>query len=110
MIPPGSRNMNLPRHDSSAGVNPAARPCITVIEAVALVSLGADYKDQVRPFLARHCLECHGGQKPKGDLRLDQLAADFAGAANREKWLAVLKRVKAGEMPPKSKPRPSEKE
>src|SRR5207253_4094999 len=28
----------------------------------------------------------------------------------RGRWLAVLKRIHAGEMPPKSKPRPSEKE
>jgi mono/diheme cytochrome c family protein len=67
------------------------------------------YQDQIRPFLARHCLECHG-EKPKSDLRLDGLSADFADAASREQWLTVLKRVKAGEMPPKPKPRPSEKE
>jgi cytochrome c553 len=64
----------------------------------------------VRPFLARHCLSCHGADKPKGDLRLDRLSADFADSALRDRWLALLKRVKAGEMPPKGKPRPSEKE
>jgi mono/diheme cytochrome c family protein len=68
------------------------------------------YDDQVRPFLNRHCLECHGAEKPKGDLRLDRLSPDFADDASRERWLAVLKRLKAGEMPPKSKPRPPEKE
>src|SRR4051812_17876980 len=59
------------------------------------------YDDQVRPFLARHCLACHGAEKPKGDLRLDTLSPDFNDPASRERWLAVLKRVKAGEMPPK---------
>src|SRR5438034_4827829 len=68
------------------------------------------YDDQVRPFLVRHCLECHGVEKPKGDLRLDQLALDFADPASRERWLTVRKRLQAGEMPPKSKPRPPEKE
>ncbi|HJZ55150.1 MAG TPA: DUF1592 domain-containing protein [Gemmataceae bacterium] len=68
------------------------------------------YDEQVRPFLARHCLECHAGEKPKGDFRLDQLSPNFASDANRERWLAVLKRVKAGEMPPKAKPRPPEKD
>jgi cytochrome c553 len=62
--------------------------------------------DRVRPFLVRHCLECHGAEKPKGDLRLDRLAPDFADGASREQWLTVLKRLQAGEMPPKSKPRP----
>src|SRR5262245_60164345 len=68
------------------------------------------YEDQVRPFLARHCRECHGVEKPKGNFRLDRLTPDFADEANRERWLTVLKRVKAGEMPPKPKPRPPEKE
>src|SRR5262245_57698992 len=68
------------------------------------------FDDQVRPFLARHCLECHGAEKPKGDLRLDRLAPDFAQAANSDKWQAVLKRLKAGEMPPKAKPRPADKD
>jgi mono/diheme cytochrome c family protein len=64
----------------------------------------------VRAFLARHCLQCHGGKKPKGNLGLDRLAPDLADAANREVWLTVLKRVQAGEMPPKSKARPTRQE
>jgi hypothetical protein len=66
--------------------------------------------EPIRPFLARHCLGCHSGEKPKGNFHLDRLAADFSDEVSRERWLAVLKRVKAGEMPPKSKPRPEEKE
>ncbi len=68
------------------------------------------YDDQVRPFLVRHCLECHGTEKPKGDLRLDRLIPDFASEASRERWLTVLERVKTGAMPPQSKPRPPEQE
>jgi hypothetical protein len=67
-------------------------------------------EEQVRSFLAQYCLGCHGTEKPKGDLRLDRLTADFSEETSRQHWLAVLKRVKAGEMPPKAKPRPSEKE
>jgi hypothetical protein len=65
---------------------------------------------QVRPFLARHCLGCHGGEKPKGNLRLDKLSEDFAQEATRERWLAVLEQVTSGTMPPKTKPRPPERE
>src|SRR5262245_53413216 len=57
--------------------------------------------DHVRPFLARHCVECHGAKRPKGDLDLAALPLDFSREAHRERWLAVLKRVQAGEMPPK---------
>src|SRR5439155_901898 len=88
---------------------------IAAILAVAVTSATAAgdsgyYGDQVRPFLTRHCLECHGGSKPKGDFRIDQLSPDFAGQANVERWLTVQKRLQAGEMPPKAKPRPPAKE
>jgi hypothetical protein len=73
-------------------------------------SAGKQAPDQVRAFLTKHCLECHGAEKPKGKFRVDQLSADFADQAGRERWLAVLKRVQAGEMPPKGKPRPAEEE
>src|SRR6266516_2051553 len=66
--------------------------------------------DPFRTFLTKHCQECHSGEKPKGDFSLDKLAPDFDNAANRERWLAVLKRVQAGEMPPKAKPRPVAKD
>src|SRR2546423_1336815 len=66
--------------------------------------------DQLRAFLTRHCQECHSGKKPKGNFSLDKLAPDFDNTANRERWLAVLKRVQAGEMPPKAKPRPAQKD
>src|SRR5262245_45268343 len=68
------------------------------------------FEDQVRPFLVKHCLACHGMEKPKGDLRLDRLGVDFGDAASRKTWQRALERVRAGEMPPKGKPRPSEKE
>jgi mono/diheme cytochrome c family protein len=70
----------------------------------------AAFTDRVRPFLARHCLECHGASKPKGDLRLDRISTDFMDPVGRERWLKVLKRVTASEMPPKAKPRPAAKD
>jgi mono/diheme cytochrome c family protein len=63
-----------------------------------------------RTLLTTHCHECHSGEKPKGDFRLDKLAPDFDNVANRERWLTVRKRVQAGEMPPKGKPRPAAKD
>jgi hypothetical protein len=64
------------------------------------------FADRVRPFLAKHCLECHSGVKPKGDIALDKLTADFDKADSSVQWQAVLKKLQAGEMPPKEKPRP----
>jgi mono/diheme cytochrome c family protein len=61
-------------------------------------------------FLAKHCLECHGIEKPKGNLRLDRLSPDFADKASRDRWLTVLEQVQTGAMPPKGRPRPPEKD
>jgi mono/diheme cytochrome c family protein len=69
---------------------------------------GKQYKTLVRPFLDQHCSSCHSGAKPKGKFRVGELGPDFAGKANRQMWQTVLKRLEAGEMPPKEKPRPPE--
>jgi len=68
------------------------------------------FDDTIRPILAANCVTCHSGDKPKGDLRLDRLKPDFGDEATRETWLRVAERVTAGEMPPKARPRPAEKD
>ena len=70
----------------------------------------SQFADRVRPFLTNYCVDCHSGAKPKGDLRLDNLTDNFSDTATRERWLAAIKRVKAGEMPPKGKTKPAEKD
>lgn len=38
-----------------------------------------DYTRDVKPLLARHCVDCHGEKLPRGKLRLDTAAAAFKG-------------------------------
>jgi mono/diheme cytochrome c family protein len=74
---------------------------------------GKDYFEKtVGPVLKAHCYSCHSkdAAKVKGNFRLDRVSTNFTDTAAREAWQNVLTRIKAGEMPPKSKPRPSEKE
>jgi mono/diheme cytochrome c family protein len=66
--------------------------------------------DPARPFFAKHCQECHGTAKPKGNFHLDELRPDFADRATQERWRTVLDQLAAGTMPPKGKPRPEEKD
>ena len=68
------------------------------------------FSEQFQPLLTSHCVSCHSGDKPKGKLPLDNAKPDFADGAVRKQWTAVVKRLQAGEMPPKGKPRPPEKE
>ncbi|MSU26292.1 MAG: DUF1592 domain-containing protein [Pedosphaera sp.] len=59
-----------------------------------------------QPFFKEHCLRCHGPEKAKGDLRLDQLDTDFAKPSTFDRWREISPRAQLGEMPPKKEPRP----
>ena len=61
-------------------------------------------------FLGKHCLRCHGPEKEKGDLRIDQLSRDFKLGADTHHWAEVVEQVNSGEMPPKKEERPSQAE
>jgi len=101
----------------------SSRPVALVCAMTGLLGLGHCYaladepqalanshQEQVHPFLAQYCRQCHAGEKPKGDLRLDELKPDFADPPSQETWRTVLERLEKGEMPPKSKPRPPKEE
>jgi len=92
-----------------AGVGLTLLDVAAVVASPPRIDQTADarlFDDQFRPLLVRHCIACHGGAKPKGKFRLDNLTTDFADAATRAHWTAVIERLEAGEMPPKGKPRP----
>jgi hypothetical protein len=59
-----------------------------------------------RPFLQKHCLECHDAEMKKGGLDLSALKFDPANPTDFSKWITAYDRVNAGEMPPKKKPQP----
>jgi mono/diheme cytochrome c family protein len=61
-------------------------------------------------FLEKHCISCHGPDKEKGDLRIDQLSRDFKLGADTHHWAEVIEQVNSGEMPPKKEKRPTQEE
>src|SRR3984885_14390071 len=61
-------------------------------------------------FLDKHCVRCHGPEKKKGELRIDRLSRDFKSGVDAHRWLEVIERVNAGEMPPKSERKPTQDE
>ncbi|QDU92435.1 DUF1587 domain-containing protein [Lignipirellula cremea] len=68
------------------------------------------YREQVRPFLTKHCHECHGEFDGKVGLTLHDLGSDFAAGKNADTWKEVIDRMNLGEMPPKEMPRPDAQE
>lgn len=70
----------------------------------------ADFQKQFQPFLTKHCVGCHGGEKPKGNLNLEKSPLDLTDTAARAHWTNVVERLQAGDMPPAEKPRPDANE
>ena len=59
------------------------------------------FKEKVFPILNNHCIQCHGPEKQKADLRLDLLSTDFLNdRAAAETWHDASDQIKLGEMPP----------
>ncbi|HUR58110.1 MAG TPA: DUF1592 domain-containing protein [Opitutaceae bacterium] len=57
-------------------------------------------------FIEKHCASCHNDVDREAELDLTRLAYSPDDKANLALWINVHDRVKAGEMPPKKKPRP----
>lgn len=74
------------------------------------VPAGADSEEFFRaragPFLKRHCVGCHGPERPKGQVRLDRL--DGFRAAESPLWTRIHERLSEGNMPPEDRTRPPE--
>lgn len=70
------------------------------------LSASDDFDILVAPFLEEHCLKCHGEEKQKGDIRLDNLGRDFTNGENAIVWQDVSDVLILGDMPPEDEPRP----
>lgn len=103
---------------TSRGIKLLVAFCVTILCSRPIAAAPADdraaevkqFDQQFRPLLTQYCVDCHRGEKPKGQLGLDKLALDFDNAATREHWAAVAERLRVGEMPPEGKPRPPEQD
>ena len=80
---------------------------IAALFIVVLIACGATaFADETAAFLRTHCLKCHAGDSPKGDLRLDTVTWSPSDEGNVEIWQGIVDRIEAGEMPPEDQPQP----
>jgi hypothetical protein len=61
------------------------------------------YQTLVRPLIQKHCIQCHGPDKPKGEFRIDTLGAKLHEGESAGFWHEVLDQLNEGEMPPEGK-------
>jgi mono/diheme cytochrome c family protein len=66
----------------------------------------AAYEGDVRPFLEKHCIGCHGPKKLEGDLSLDLLNPDMKASVSGARWAVVREQLQTSKMPPEGKHRP----
>jgi hypothetical protein len=84
---------------------------------LALVPLAADAgqvvslsEEMVKPFIKKSCIRCHGPEKQKGKLRLDELPLKMSNDSIAAHWQDVLDTLNAGDMPPEEEEQPTKKE
>jgi hypothetical protein len=80
---------------------------LVAASAIALTTALLSAEPPTQAFLEQHCTKCHGAEKQKGDLRLDNLGAPTAMGEAGEIWIGVLEALESGDMPPKKEPRPA---
>ena len=81
-----------------------------ILSASIALAATAHAAEPFDAFLETHCLRCHGPEKEKGDLRIDQLSRDFKLGADTHHWAEIMEQVNSGEMPPKKEKPPSQAE
>jgi hypothetical protein len=67
----------------------------------------ARFQAGVKPLLVKYCYDCHGDGLDKGKVAFDGFKSHQEMLGKRDLWLAVLKNVRAGLMPPEKKDRPT---
>jgi hypothetical protein len=67
----------------------------------------ASAADSRQALLKRYCITCHNERLKTGNLALDALDLDDIGA-NAPVWEKVVRKLRAGVMPPAGRPRPDE--
>src|SRR5262245_22466364 len=58
-----------------------------------------------KPLLTEYCITCHNDKAKTGGLTLEQLDIDHP-ETNAETWEKVIRKLRAGMMPPAGAPRP----
>ncbi len=80
---------------------------ILLSAGILTLALCSQAAEPFEGFLQKHCIDCHGPKKSKGDLRLDQLSRDFKSGIDGQVWAEVVEKINAGEMPPEDEAQPT---
>lgn len=86
----------------------AAQPAQSVAETGKRLS--DDFATHAEAFLKQHCLKCHSGDEPAGDLDLEQFKDQATAEADLETWELMIESINDQYMPPPEEARPSQED
>ena len=70
-----------------------------------------DFNKDIKPLIDKYCVSCHGPDKVKAKLRMDQLDPDMIKGKDGEMWHEALDLINTDDMPTKkAKAQPSKEE
>ena len=72
-----------------------------------LIGQTDDFNAAVRPVLTDTCAQCHNSRLLSGGLNVEAIASPESLVKQRDVWEKVLRRLRAGDMPPAGAPRPA---
>jgi hypothetical protein len=108
-----------PPRPGRSGATAGTGAALTLIGAMlAVVTLGMseqrligqtdDFNAAVRPVLTATCAQCHNSRLLSGGLNVEEIASPESLLTQRDVWEKVLRRLRAGDMPPAGAPRPEQ--
>jgi len=71
---------------------------------LSAASVADDFQQKLQPIFARHCVKCHGGEKVKGKVNLNEIANAGQLLAKPELIKEIIDVIDAGDMPPEDEP------
>ena len=101
--PPPARG----RRGGAAALAIGAAIGASLIFSPARISGQADeFETTVRPVLSETCAQCHGDVRPAGGMSVAGLTSAESLVEHRDAWESILRRLRAGDMPPAGVKRP----
>jgi cytochrome c553 len=78
--------------------------------ALATLALAADasFEKTVAPILTTTCAPCHNDKSAAGGIMIAAFTKPASLTENRDGWDIILRKLRAGQMPPKGIPRPAQ--
>ena len=90
---------NLSSSTDRSGYWPLRRqiePCLRQARDLESPDVAGFFASAVRPFLTRHCTDCHGENKPKAGLNLVAFQDEAKAARNRRLWTRSRRTSRGG--------------